>query len=425
MPDHIPAAEDTRRALRAAVAAREPAMVAWAQRLIRVPSPNPPLDTAAVARAAAALVREAAPGCEPELVETGEGVTNLLAALRGNGPGPRVVLSGHLDTYPILQDLPWTVDPLGGELRDGRLFGRGSCDMKGGIAAMLAAFAALAERRDAWPGELVLALAGDEESMGALGTAWLLENRPQARGDATLVADVGSPEVVRFGEKGFLWFEVEATGQAAHGAHVHRGVNAAERLMEALAEVLRLRDLPVPTPPEVAEAIRRAAPVSEPLGGAGESRVLQSVTVNIGTLEAGTSPNLVPAFARARGDIRLPVGLSCAEAEGFLRRALDARPGVSWRVLRRAEPSRTDPSHPAVRAVARAAAEVLGRPVAVNMRVGGSDARLFRAAGLPCVVYGPTPFGLGGADEHALVAELAAVAEVHALAAFDLLCGFG
>lgn len=410
-----------RAGLLARVAARREWLVQAARRLIATPSPNPPLDTRAVAAQAAALIREAVPDCALEVIETGEDVVNLLAVVRGRAPGRRVVFSGHLDTYPILEHLPWTVGPLDGLVRDGRIFGRGACDMKGGIAAALVAFAALAACRDEWAGELVLALAGDEESMGVRGTRWLLDHRPITRGNATLIADVGSPEVLRFGEKGFLWFEVEAAGRPAHGAHVHLGVNAVERLLDALRAVIRLRELAVTAPPAILDAIALAAPVSQRLAGAGESDVLRTVTVNIGVIEGGTSPNLVPAAARARGDVRLPVGVSCGDAEAFLHGALDAMPGITWRVLRRAEPSHTPPSHAVVRLTARAAAEVRGSAPAINMRVGGSDARLFRADGLPTVVYGPTPFGMGGADEFVLIEELVVVSGVHALAAWNIL----
>jgi acetylornithine deacetylase/succinyl-diaminopimelate desuccinylase-like protein len=412
-----------REVLRASVAARREWVASTTARLVAIPSPNPPLDTRDVAAAAAELVREVAPGAELEVIELDHGVTNLVAVLRGRGAGKRVVFSGHLDTYPLLEELPWTVDPLGGARRDGRIYGRGACDMKGGIAAALAAFGALAETRAEWPGEVVLALSGDEESMGTLGARWLLDNRAAVRGDAVLIPDVGSPAVVRCGEKGFLWFELEAAGKAAHGAHVHLGENAAERLMEGLRAVLSLRDMPLATPPAIAETIRVAAPVSEKLAGAGESEVLRSVTVNIGQVEAGTSPNLVPASARARGDIRLPLGVSTAEAEAFLRRALEAVPGVTLRILRRTEPSWTDPAHAVVRAVVAAAAEARGEAPVVNMRVGGSDARVFRADGLPTVVYGPTPHGLGGVDEFVELDELMVVAETYALAAWDLLRG--
>ncbi|MDB5378568.1 MAG: putative vacuolar carboxypeptidase Cps1, partial [Rubritepida sp.] len=385
-----------RSAFLAAVTARREGIVDATLRLIAAPSPNPPLDSRAAASVAAALIREAVPGCPIEVIETGDDIVNLVAVLKGRAPGRRVVLSGHLDTYPVLEELSWTVDPLKGTVRDGRIYGRGACDMKGGIAASIATFATLAEHRAHWSGEVVLALSGDEESMGERGAKWLLENRPEVRGDATLIADVGSPDVLRFGEKGFLWFEMEAQGKPAHGAHVHLGENAIERLMGALQALSGLRELPFTAPPAITAAIAKAAPVSEVLAGAGESATLNAVTVNIGQIEGGISPNLIPATARARGDIRLPVGATCAQAEAFLHAALDPLPGIAWRIMRRIEPSFTDPEHELVRLAAAAAAEVRGKAPAVNMRVGGSDARLFRAAGLPTIVYGPTPFGMGG-----------------------------
>ncbi len=419
MPD--PAA---RAAFAADALSRAPEVVALTRRLMAVPSPNPPGDVRACAAEAAALIRELAPEAEVSLHATSPEVSNLVARIAGAGPGKLLAFNGHLDTYPVNEALPWTVDPLKGELRDGRLYGRGSADMKGGIAASILAFALLARHRAAWRGEALLTLAGDEESMGPLGTKWLLDNIPGlARADAVIIGDAGSPRVLRFGEKGFLWIAVQAVGTAAHGAHVHLGENAVDRLRVALDAVVRLRDLPVAAPPEVTAAIAAAKPMSEKLAGIGEAHVLGSVTVNIGRIAGGTAPNLVPASARAECDIRLPVGVTCAEAEAALAAGLDELPGISWQVLRRFEPNHTDPGTAVVRLTHAAAEEVLGGPVAVNMRVGGSDARWFRMAGLPTIVYGPTPHNMGGADEWADVAELEAVARVHALAAFDILAG--
>lgn len=411
-----------RAAFAAAARARAPEVTALTRRLMAVPSPNPPGDVRACAEAAAAMVRELAPAAEVSLHATSAEVTNLVARIGGVGPGRVLAFNGHLDTYPVNEALPWTVDPLAGEVRGGRLHGRGAADMKGGIAASILAFALLAQHRDAWRGEAILTLAGDEESMGPLGTKWLLDNVPGlAAADGVIIGDAGSPRVLRFGEKGFLWIEVEATGSAAHGAHVHLGQNAVDRLRAALDAVWRLRDLPVAAPAAVTAAIAAAKPVSEPLAGAGEAEVLGGVTINIGRIEGGTAPNLVPASARAACDIRLPVGVTCAEAEAALRSGLDGLPGIAWRVLRRFEPNHTDPAADIVRLTHAAAEEVLGGSVAVNMRVGGSDARWFRMAGLPTVVFGPTPHNMGGADEWAEIAELQAVAQVHALAGFDLL----
>lgn len=413
-----------RDAFAAAALSRAPEVVELTRRLMAVPSPNPPGDVRACAEAAAAAIRDLAPQAEVTLHATSAEVTNLVARISGAGPGRILALNGHLDTYPVNEALPWTVDPLRGEVRDGRLYGRGAADMKGGIAASILAFALLAGHRAAWRGEAILTLAGDEESMGPLGTKWLLDAVPGlARADCVIIGDAGSPRVLRFGEKGFLWIEVEATGRAAHGAHVHLGENAVDRLRAALDAVSRLQALPVAAPPAVTAAIAAARPVSEPLAGEGEARVLSAVTVNIGRIEGGTAPNLVPASARASCDIRLPVGVTCAEAEAALRAGLDGLPGIAWRVLRRFEPNHTDPAADIVRLTHAAAEEVLGGAVAVNMRVGGSDARWFRMAGLPTVVYGPTPHNMGGADEWAEIAELEAVARVHALAAFDFLGG--
>lgn len=413
-----------RAAFAADALSRASEVVALTRRLMAVPSPNPPGDVRACAEEAAALIRELAPEAEVSLHATSGEVTNLVARIAGAGPGKLLAFNAHLDTYPVNEALPWTVDPLRGELRDGRLYGRGSSDMKGGMAASILAFALLARHRAAWRGEALLTLAGDEESMGPLGTKWLLDNIPGLnRAEAVIIGDAGSPRVLRFGEKGFLWIAVEAKGTAAHGAHVHLGENAVDRLRVALDAVVRLRDLPVDAAPSVTEAIAAAKALSEPLAGVGEAHVLGSVTVNIGRVVGGTAPNLVPASARAECDIRLPVGVTCAEAEAALAAGLDELPGIAWQVLRRFEPNHTDPGAAVVRLTRAAAEEVLGGPVAVNMRVGGSDARWFRMAGLPTVVYGPTPHNMGGADEWADVAELEAVARVHALAAFDILAG--
>ncbi len=203
-------------------------LIAVTRRLVAVASPNPPSDTEAIAKVAESLLREI-PGIEVEVIEPAPRVKSLIGRIRSARPGRRLIFNGHLDTFPILEHLPWTVPPLGGVLKDGRLYGRGVCDMKGGMACSLLAAQLLAGHRDAWPGEIVLTLAGDEENMGSLGTGWMLEHIPHAKGDANICGDVGSPKVVRFGEKGLMWIEIEATGSPAHGAHVHKGPNAIDR----------------------------------------------------------------------------------------------------------------------------------------------------------------------------------------------------
>ena len=400
--------------------AQSQAMVDSACELIRIPSENPPSDTAALVDYIVEYLGDVA---DLELTRhcRQAPVSNLFARVRGRGAGSSLAFNGHLDTYPTGPAEQWSASPFSGHVSDGRIYGRGACDMKGGIACALQAFKTLARYRDEWRGELVLTLAGDEESMGVLGTQAMLEDIPGARTHAMLCADVGSPQVVRVGEKGMLWVDVQATGRAAHGAHVHRGISAIDRLRDALDRLVSLRAWPVQTPPEVEQTIQQAKAVSEPLAGEGESDVMRSVTVNIGHIDGGISPNLVASHACARTDVRLPLGVSVADIESAISQRLSDLEGVSFTVHRRYEPSWTSPSHPFVAATLAACQHVLGESAVANMRIGASDARLYRAAGIPTVVCGLSPNNLGAPDEFAIIDEMRSLARIHVAAALRFL----
>jgi succinyl-diaminopimelate desuccinylase len=402
------------------VDAAQSRLVELAQILVRAPSPNPPGDTTEIVDVVEDLLSKI-PGVMVKRVMPAVSLVSVIASLSSGRPGRRLIFNGHLDTFPLGEDLGWDESPVSGHVKDGRIYGRGVCDMKGGIASSLLVLELLAANLDAWCGEIVLTLAADEESMGDQGTGYMLKNEPLALGDANICADVGSSNVVRFGEKGLYWLDLEADGSPAHGAHVHRGVNAIDRLRAALDQVKRLEEI-VPTPPATVDsAIDRSKAISEPLSGAGESDVLKRVTVNIGLIAGGTSPNLVPTRATAAADIRLPVGVSVSAIDSKLTELLSPLEGVKWTARRRFEPNFTLPNSEIVRIVADSATLVLGVAPAVNMRIGASDSRWYRLYGVPTVVYGLTPHNMGGPNEFAEVDELVAVAKVHALSALTFL----
>jgi succinyl-diaminopimelate desuccinylase len=218
-----------------------------------------------------------------------------------------------------------------------------------------------------------------------------------------------------------LWLRLSARGRSAHAAHVHRGDSAIDRLLAALQRIAALRDSPVAMPPAIQAAIAAAAPISEPLSGQGESEVLKRVTMTIGTIHGGRLSNLVADAAEATIDIRLPVGVSAAMIEAEVRGIVAADDRLSLEVVRRYEPSWTPPDHALVRILRDNCRAVLGFEPAANMRVGASDARLYRAAGVPSVVCGLTPNNMGAADEFVLISELMALGEVLALSAWDIL----
>jgi succinyl-diaminopimelate desuccinylase len=182
-----------------------------------------------------------------------------------------------------------------------------------------------------------------------------------------------------------------------------------------------LHPLKVCAPAEVVRAIEAAKCVSEPVSGAGEAEILARLTVNIGVIEGGVSPNLVPSSASAKVDIRVPVGLSAGDVERVLGEKLAKVPGITFHVIQRCGPNYTGPVNEIVQCVAQAAKAILLREPALNMRAGASDAGLYRLFGVPAVVYGPTSYNMGAADEHVLLQDLVTVATVHALAAFDYL----
>jgi acetylornithine deacetylase/succinyl-diaminopimelate desuccinylase-like protein len=293
--------------------------------------------------------------------------------------------------------------------------------MKAGVAADLMTLAVLAEWRRDWAGEAVLTLVGDEGSGAVWGTRYLLEHVPEAIGDAMLSGDVGSPCLARCGEKGYLWLEIEAVGKSAGGAHGHLGLNAIDRLVEALARLRALADEPAVIPEEVCAALAAAAPVSEALGATGEADALKRITVNVGTIAGGEAVNLVPARAQARLDIRFPPGTRQADILDRTEALLCGLAGISCRVIDGSDPTWTDPGGEFARAVAEAGASVLGRPPAMTLRCGFSDARLYRQRGIPAIVLGATARNGNAADEHVEADDLMAVFSIHALAAFEFL----
>jgi succinyl-diaminopimelate desuccinylase len=294
--------------------------------------------------------------------------------------------------------------------------------MKGGVAVALLTAALLAAVEEDLSGELVVTLVGDEETGGEWGTRYLLDKVPIAKGDAMMSADAGSPYVIRYGEKGPLWIELNATGRSNHGAHVHLGRNAVESLLRMLQAILALREMHVEVPANVLGSMADARGVSEALSGAGEFETLRNLTVNIGTIEGGTSINIIPERARALLDIRLPPGVTTAEVIARIGSIVEGEEGASFKVLNACEPNVTAPEHEIVqRALANAKARLGNDRVVANMRVGMSDARLYRAHGVPSIVCGPAPYNMGGADEYVVIDELFSVLYVHAMTAYDYL----
>lgn len=392
----------------------------YALQIVSLPSPQPEGDV----RGVADKIEEIAsgiPGVRIERFISEEPVHNLVLTLAGSRPGKRLVFNGHTDTFPLGNLEDWSRNPWG-EVAGDKIYGLGISDMKGGLAASLFALKCLAECKPDFPGEIVCTFAGDEETMGSLGTEYLLENVPHARGDAMISGDVGSPSILRVGEKGMVWATLRAKGRSSHAAHVHKGESAIEKLTSAMARISELRDREVSEDAlGVQTLIDRWAEASEKLSGPGETEVLKNITVTFGTFNGGRLPNLVADHAEMTVDIRIPVGVSVAKIEAHLESVCREIDGVTLEIARRYEASWTAPDSAIVETVQKSCAHVLDDEVAVTMRVGASDARLYRYAGVPSVVCGLTPFNMGAADEYILRDEIRALGKIFALSAYNYL----
>lgn len=165
-------------------------------------------------------------GFETTIVPFADGRPNLVARMgAGQTADPALCFSGHVDTVP-LGDTPWSFDPLGGELRDGKVLGRGTSDMKAGVAAMVTACLAEREKLRAGPG-VVLVITAAEET-GCQGAAAAVRSLDLGQIEGVIVGEPTNNQPY-FGHKGALWLEAVATGVTAHGSMPHLGVNAIEK----------------------------------------------------------------------------------------------------------------------------------------------------------------------------------------------------
>jgi succinyl-diaminopimelate desuccinylase len=395
-------------------------IVGLLQALLRAPSPNPPGNTLQAAQ----VVRDhlAAQGLEHRVIDPHPEMPNIVAAFDGARPGRHLVLNGHIDVFPVPDShAGWTQDPWGGEEKDGRIYGRGACDMKPGTTASIVTYCLLSRLRDQLKGRLTLTCVSDEETFGPWGARYLMEHHPEVHGDCLLNGEPGGPESVRFGERGPLWVEFTVRAKGAHGAYVHITESATKVAMAVARDLEELTKIEGTPPHNVASAIDAGRATMDRMMGQGAGDLVSKVTLNIGLIRGGEKANMIPTECRFTADLRLPVGMAKTDLLPLIDEIAKRHPDVSWEVVGGAEPSWCDPHHEMVGILQRNV-EAFGypRPTPI-VSLGGTDARLWRYAGVPAYVYGPYPHGMGSHDEHVDVEEFLHVVRTHVLSAWDYL----
>lgn len=383
--------------LRQAIEAKTDDLVALTQDLIRFPTVNPPGE--AYTPCAEYIGRRLQKrGFAIEYVR-GEGTpgdsdryprTNVIARIEGKRPGSTVHFNSHIDVVEAGEG--WTVDPFAAIVRDGRVYGRGTCDMKGGLAASIIAVEAWLETHPDFSGAIEISGTVDEESGGFGGVAYLARkgyfSRPRV--DHVIIPEPLNKDRICLGHRGVWWAEIETRGQIAHGSMPFLG-DCAVRHMGAVLDAFETDLFPA------LDRKRTAMPVVPE--GARRS------TMNINSIHGGQtedyrpglpSPN-VPDRCRLTIDRRFLLEEDIAEVKTEVTDILDRlkreRPKFDYTIrdVMEVQPTMTDRDAPVVKAVAQAIREIFDREPAYVISPGTYDQKHVARLGhiYDCIAYGP------------------------------------
>jgi succinyl-diaminopimelate desuccinylase len=416
-----------------AISTDQESHISLLQSFIRAPSPNPPGDTRLAAKVLQSYLESQS--IPTSIIAPDPTKPNLVSDfVCGDPNGPRLVLNGHIDVFPVGNSDGWERDPWSGDIIEGsnggkKVHGRGGVDMKAGTAASVIAFAYLFKHKEHLRGSVALCCVSDEETGGKLGSRFLLDEGERWRGDCMIDAEPGGLNTIRFAEKGTLRCSFEVKTEGAHGAYVHRSKGAiciAAALIEELAVV---EDIVPDLDEGLVEYLQQEevrAAVDEAMGK-GAVEYIFKCTLNVGVINGGLKVNMIPGHCVFETDIRLPVGLDKKEVLTVVRKILERYPEVTMTVQEAASnPSSVcSHEHPMVGILARNAERVMGKgkkPVAIPS-LGATDCKFWRYKKVPAYVFGVSPESMAARNESVSVDEFLTVVKTHALAAWEYLEG--
>lgn len=372
--------------------------------LIQIPSINPPGNEEEVA----AIIEEklTKSGIDVKRVVAEQGRPNIIGRVRGTEGTHLLLFNGHMDVVPIGDMGKWWVDPFGARIIDGKVYGRGACDMKGGLAAMMMAGVILRRLDIPLGGDLILTAVVDEEMGGAMGTRYLVEKG--LRADAAVV---GEPSFDRMtiAHMGNLSLKLISTGKAVHASVPHLGVNAVEKMAKVLLALneMKLRHVP--------------------------HRLFQDgPTIAVGTtINGGVADNTIPDYCEATVDVRTLPGMSETEIIGEVKHligelkkdddAIDVKiESHSW-----AESVEISEGETIVETVSDVVARITGKKPPIASANQTFDGRyLINEAGIPTVAFGPGNGKCGnahGANEWVGTDDIIMATKIYAITAVEFL----
>lgn len=358
--------------------------------LIRTPSENPGGSVEDIVEVICMYFD--ASGIPYEIIRTKEDCPNIIVTM-GNEDGKTVYMNGHCDVVPVGDVHRWDFPPFSGEIKDGRMLGRGTSDMKAGLGGLIYAMKVIKDNSIKMKGKLIFHIVPDEETGGEFGTKWLYNNGYMEKGDACIIAEPTSYNNCEVGQKGMLLIRLKSHGVPAHGSvGNYVGENAITKMMKLLANLDELRSIEgrfkenqLQVLADSKEIVKAAQKVD------GVENVMDHVTVNIGTIKGGTKHNMVPDLCEAEIDMRLPIGTTHEEVleglNGIIGRL--GLKGIEYDYKWNSSANYTDVDTDLVKSVVLNAEAIWQKRVVPAYQWASSDARYYRMKGIPTIQYGP------------------------------------
>jgi succinyl-diaminopimelate desuccinylase len=379
---------------------KEAEVVKFCQELVRIKSVNPPGDERQVAEYVASVLRKI--GLEVELIKHSPPRASVLACLKSSRKKPGLLYNGHLDTVPVGSE-KWIHEPFEAKVSEGKIWGRGTADMKGGLAVLMVVAKVLAEARLPLQGDLIIAATAGEEvdSLGATAVAV----RPNLGPIQAVVIPEPSYNDLFVAEKGAFWIEITTQGKTAHGSMPEMGRNAVMMMVTLINELGKM-----------------SFPYKE-------HPLLGGFTQSINTIAGGVKTNIVPDYCAVTVDMRTVPG---QDHRAILRQVEDLIADLSRRipdfkasvkVTNDRAPVETSPEEPAVQTFADIVVEVAGeRPVPKGVRYYTDAVAFVPVLKAPMIICGPGDAKLAHQpNEYVEVSKLVQAARIFTLAAAKLL----
>lgn len=370
---------------------RQEDLIRFCQDIIRIPSENPPGDVEDVTKFICDFLDTY--HIPYEIVRPVPGCPNILATFGKKG-GKRVVFNGHCDVVPAGDESKWDFPPYSGEIKDGRILGRGTSDMKCGLASSLFAIAMLAQHNAELSGEILYTIVPDEETGGYHGTQWLFEHG-YIKGDWGIVPEPTGFDNIEVGQKGNLGIHLTLTGRSAHGSlSPYVGQSAVEDMMELCQALKELREIHGSYDGEIAQVMEVSKQAIRDIQKVpGVENCMDHVTVNFGVIQGGTKYNMVADSCQVDIDCRVPIGVDGEQVQQKVAEII-GRLGLADRCKAEYRGGRTGNycsiNDPIVLSARRCAKELMDIDLIAAYQWASSDTRYFREAGISTIQYGPS-----------------------------------